>query len=295
MVATLVRRSGRRNHATGPCCTCTAFPTTSTRSSSPSSTPPAARTSTPSTCASTVARCCRTRPRPGWPTSPTTTRNSTRRSSSSSARDTTELVINAHSTGGLIAVSWLHDRRTARRDVDPVTAVVLNSPFLDVPAAWAVRALAPRPFAVLAKNRPLMVLPSSRTELLPGQHAPQRARRMGFRPGVEAGHRRRRPGRMAGGGAARDRQGACRARPGVPDPGAVFGEIGAWPGNGPTNSSAAMPCSTPTPSPGGRPGWARMSPASGSWTACTICCCPLPDVRQRVLAEIARWTDAYAR
>ena len=37
---------------------------------------------------------------------------------------------------------------------------MLNSPFLDVPATWAVRTLAPRPFAVLAKNRPLMVLPS---------------------------------------------------------------------------------------------------------------------------------------
>jgi alpha-beta hydrolase superfamily lysophospholipase len=72
-----------------------------------------------------------------------------------------ELVINAHSTGGLIAVSWLADRRAALGDVEPIIAVVLNSPFLDVPAAWPVRALAPRPLAVLAKNRPLMVLPSS--------------------------------------------------------------------------------------------------------------------------------------
>jgi alpha-beta hydrolase superfamily lysophospholipase len=72
-----------------------------------------------------------------------------------------ELVINAHSTGGLIAVSWLADRRAAQGGLEPVTAVVLNSPFLDVPAAWPVRALAPRPLAVLAKNRPLMVLPSN--------------------------------------------------------------------------------------------------------------------------------------
>jgi len=70
------------------------------------------------------------------------------------------LVINAHSTGGLIALLWLHDRRTRTGNVSPVRAVVLNSPFLDVPASWAIRALAPRPLALLAKNRPMMVVPS---------------------------------------------------------------------------------------------------------------------------------------
>ena len=44
-------------------------------------------------------------------------------------------------------------------------AVVLNGPFLDVPASWALRTLAPRPLAVLAKNRPMMVLPVARAEL----------------------------------------------------------------------------------------------------------------------------------
>jgi alpha-beta hydrolase superfamily lysophospholipase len=71
------------------------------------------------------------------------------------------IVVNAHSTGGLIAVLWLHQRLEATGDLAPIRAVVLNSPFLDVPATWAVRTLAPRPFAVLAKNRPLMVLPSN--------------------------------------------------------------------------------------------------------------------------------------
>lgn len=68
------------------------------------------------------------------------------------------VVLNAHSTGGLIGALWLHD--APLRGVDPigVTAAVLNSPFLDVPANWAVRALAPRPFAVLARNRPQLVL-----------------------------------------------------------------------------------------------------------------------------------------
>ena len=58
-------------------------------------------------------------------------------------------------------MSWLPTGALRRVTSTPVTAVVLNSPFLDVPAAWAVRALAPRPLAVLAKNRPLMVLPSA--------------------------------------------------------------------------------------------------------------------------------------
>jgi alpha-beta hydrolase superfamily lysophospholipase len=71
------------------------------------------------------------------------------------------LVVNAHSTGGLIALLWLYDRRARTGNVSPVHAVVLNSPFLDVPATWAIRALAPRPLAVLARNRPMMVLPSA--------------------------------------------------------------------------------------------------------------------------------------
>jgi len=71
-----------------------------------------------------------------------------------------DLVVNAHSTGGLIAALWLQHRRERDGDLGPVRAVVLNSPFLDVPATWAVRALAPRPVAVLARNRPLMVLPA---------------------------------------------------------------------------------------------------------------------------------------
>ena len=72
-----------------------------------------------------------------------------------------QVTVNAHSTGGLIAVLWLHDRRAAGRGLHPVTSVVLNSPFLDLPAAWAMRTIAPRPFRVIAKNRPLFTLPSS--------------------------------------------------------------------------------------------------------------------------------------
>lgn len=68
------------------------------------------------------------------------------------------VVLNAHSTGGLIGVLWLHDAPKLGSDLTTIKAVVLNSPFLDVPANWALRALAPRPFAVLARNRPQLVL-----------------------------------------------------------------------------------------------------------------------------------------
>ena len=70
------------------------------------------------------------------------------------------LVLNGHSTGGLIAALWMQYRRERDGDLGPIRGAVLNSPFLDLPATWAVRALSPRPLALLAKNRPLMVLQS---------------------------------------------------------------------------------------------------------------------------------------
>ena len=75
------------------------------------------------------------------------------------------VVLNAHSTGGLIGLMWLHGRRERAGTLDPIAAIVLNGPFLDVPASWALRTLAPRPFAVLAKNRPLLVLPAPERSL----------------------------------------------------------------------------------------------------------------------------------
>lgn len=74
-----------------------------------------------------------------------------------------ELVVSAHSTGGLITSLWLHDRRTGP-SVPPsgpsVIALVLNSPFLALPASWLVRTLAGPSLALLAQRRPLAVLPT---------------------------------------------------------------------------------------------------------------------------------------
>ena len=184
------------------------------------------------------------------------------------------LVINAHSTGGLIALLWLHDRRARTGNVSPVRAVVLNSPFLDVPATWAIRALAPRPLAVLAKNRPMMVLPSAgpsyyqlsthRSERGDWDFVPEWKPVTGGTVRVEWLAAAQRAIATAHAGLGLD----------VPDPGAVLGAERSGPGNGPRSCSAGMPCWTPMPSPAGRRGWAATSPASASTAACTICCCP---------------------
>lgn len=73
-----------------------------------------------------------------------------------------ELIVSAHSTGGLITAPWLHDRRvTGAAPSSPrVVALVLNSPFLALPASWLVRALAGPSLALLAQRRPLAVVPT---------------------------------------------------------------------------------------------------------------------------------------
>ena len=73
----------------GPCCTCTASATTSSRPSTPSGGTSAATTSTPSTCASTAARCGRTRRPTTSPTCASTSPSSTRRCTASSSATAT--------------------------------------------------------------------------------------------------------------------------------------------------------------------------------------------------------------
>jgi len=70
------------------------------------------------------------------------------------------LVINAHSTGGLIVPLWLHDRRLQGYDLDAVHGIVLNSPFQEIPASRAIRTIATRPINAVARSRPLAVFPS---------------------------------------------------------------------------------------------------------------------------------------
>ena len=70
------------------------------------------------------------------------------------------LVINAHSTGGLIVPLWLHDRRLQGDDLDALHGIVLNSPFLEIPAGRAIRTIATQPIYAVARSRPLAALPS---------------------------------------------------------------------------------------------------------------------------------------
>ncbi|WP_286217852.1 alpha/beta fold hydrolase [Paraoerskovia sediminicola] len=69
------------------------------------------------------------------------------------------LVVNAHSTGGLVASLWAH----SLRDAGVPDALVLNSPFLDIGASRWLRAAASRVVdlgAQLAPQRPLTSAPS---------------------------------------------------------------------------------------------------------------------------------------
>ncbi len=65
------------------------------------------------------------------------------------------LLVNAHSTGGLIIPLWVH----ARRDRDLVDGMFLNSPFFDFNAGWFVR----RPLVTMVgrtgRGRPYGVVP----------------------------------------------------------------------------------------------------------------------------------------
>jgi alpha-beta hydrolase superfamily lysophospholipase len=60
------------------------------------------------------------------------------------------LLVNAHSTGGLVTALWAHDRRAEKK----VDAMFLNSPFLDLNAPAMVRSVL-APVAVrLGRSRP---------------------------------------------------------------------------------------------------------------------------------------------
>ncbi|MGW4894074.1 alpha/beta hydrolase [Kitasatospora sp. NPDC004240] len=69
----------------------------------------------------------------------------------------TRLLVNGHSTGGLVAALWA-SRRAGRGIVD---GLFLNSPFLSMPAAPAVRTLGAPAIEAIARLAPTRTLPSS--------------------------------------------------------------------------------------------------------------------------------------
>lgn len=76
----------------------------------------------------------------------------------------TKLVLTAHSTGGLIAPLWLHHRRLADGHA-PVDAVILNSPWLDLPGSVLLRTAGTRAIDQIGLRRPYAVVPRNVTGL----------------------------------------------------------------------------------------------------------------------------------
>lgn len=64
------------------------------------------------------------------------------------------IIVLAHSTGGLIAPLWLHDRRP-----DGVEALVLNSPWLDLQQGWLMRTVGTWVIRAIGRLRPMRALP----------------------------------------------------------------------------------------------------------------------------------------
>jgi alpha-beta hydrolase superfamily lysophospholipase len=71
------------------------------------------------------------------------------------------LVINGHSTGGLITALWAHDRRSSA----PVDGMFLNSPFLDLNAPWLLRQVGPPITRGVARYKPYAKMPFGLNEV----------------------------------------------------------------------------------------------------------------------------------
>ncbi|SDZ41187.1 Lysophospholipase, alpha-beta hydrolase superfamily [Micromonospora pattaloongensis] len=67
----------------------------------------------------------------------------------------TTMLVNAHSTGGLITALWAH----ARRDAGIVDGLFMNSPFFDLNAPWFVRRPLVAAVTRLHRRKPYRVLP----------------------------------------------------------------------------------------------------------------------------------------
>ena len=65
------------------------------------------------------------------------------------------LVVNGHSTGGLIAVLWAN----ARRDTNIIDGIFLNSPFFDFNAPWFVRRPLVATVSQLGRTTPYRIVP----------------------------------------------------------------------------------------------------------------------------------------
>lgn len=65
------------------------------------------------------------------------------------------IVLMGHSTGGLVSAIWAHDRR----EKNPIAALILNSPWLDLQEQWIMRTLGTWVIRALGRVFPLMNVP----------------------------------------------------------------------------------------------------------------------------------------
>ena len=159
--------------------------TTSSRRSSRSGGPTAATTSTPSTCASTAARSASTRPRPTSPRSRDVLRGPRRRRGSGSSRRDghDEVLLAAHSTGGLLASLWADDRRPG---LPELSGMVLNSPWLDMQGPFWIRNVGTVAIRGIGRSRPMREIPRVINDFYGRSIHRDARRRVGLRPGLEA-------------------------------------------------------------------------------------------------------------
>ncbi|HEY2795239.1 MAG TPA: alpha/beta hydrolase, partial [Micromonosporaceae bacterium] len=68
----------------------------------------------------------------------------------------TRVLVNGHSTGGLTAALWAHDRRSD----NVIDALFLNSPFFEFNVPPALRRTIGPPFAAIARTRPYALVPA---------------------------------------------------------------------------------------------------------------------------------------
>jgi alpha-beta hydrolase superfamily lysophospholipase len=71
------------------------------------------------------------------------------------------LLINAHSTGCLVAALWAHDRR----DAGVVDALFFNSPFFDMNVPWLVKTVTTPITVRMGKSRPYRIMPFGLNEV----------------------------------------------------------------------------------------------------------------------------------
>jgi alpha-beta hydrolase superfamily lysophospholipase len=73
------------------------------------------------------------------------------------------VIVNAHSTGGLVTALWAdHERRTGIRVSD---GFIMNSPWHDLAGSWVLRTVGTRVIGRLGRMRPYAVIPRTVTDL----------------------------------------------------------------------------------------------------------------------------------